>query len=204
MSKYGHRTHNWFEAIVNKLGGEECAEKFLRNELVVSEVIRAWREQDGVIYFSVTSDGTTGPEWIKRLEKKGFRVGDYAKSILNSSDFKSTDGITTEIAVLKGELFSDENRITKNIRTEADKRKFVKPNPEAACLIREKFTDKEIEAMGFWCIAVMHEPIKDFGGAPHLLDVYRHVGGGWLGASYAYPGLRWDREFGFVFAVPQV
>lgn len=37
MSKYGHRTHNWFEAIVNKLGGEECAEKFLRGEIVVQQ-----------------------------------------------------------------------------------------------------------------------------------------------------------------------
>jgi len=33
MSKYGHRTHNWFESIVNKLGGEEGAEAFLRDEL---------------------------------------------------------------------------------------------------------------------------------------------------------------------------
>ncbi len=35
MSKYGHRPHNWFEAIVNKLGGEADAERFLRDELVV-------------------------------------------------------------------------------------------------------------------------------------------------------------------------
>lgn len=37
MSKYGHRPHNWFEAIVNKMGGEENAEKFLRGELVIPE-----------------------------------------------------------------------------------------------------------------------------------------------------------------------
>src|SRR4051812_20118452 len=36
MSKYGNRNGNWFEAIVNKLGGEEGAEKFLRDELVVT------------------------------------------------------------------------------------------------------------------------------------------------------------------------
>ncbi|MBI2035667.1 MAG: hypothetical protein HYT12_03210 [Candidatus Liptonbacteria bacterium] len=38
MSKYGHREHNWFEAIVNRLGGEEAAESFLRGELEVKEV----------------------------------------------------------------------------------------------------------------------------------------------------------------------
>jgi len=40
-SKYGHRPINWFEAIVNKLGGEEGAEKFLRDELVVSKPARS-------------------------------------------------------------------------------------------------------------------------------------------------------------------
>lgn len=73
-----------------------------------------WTEKDGVIRFSVTSDGTTGEEWISRLENKNFRVGDYAKSVLRSKDFKPTSGITIFIAVLKGEIFSDNERITKN------------------------------------------------------------------------------------------
>jgi len=68
---------------------------------------RSWREQDGVIYFTVTSDDTTGEEWIIRLEKKGYRVSNYAKSILRSDGFKPTKGVVTEIAVLKGILFSD-------------------------------------------------------------------------------------------------
>ena len=39
MSKYGHRSMDWFEAIVNKLGGEEAAEKFLVGDLVVKMAI---------------------------------------------------------------------------------------------------------------------------------------------------------------------
>ena len=35
MSKYGHREYNWFEGIVNKLGEEEGAERFLRGELML-------------------------------------------------------------------------------------------------------------------------------------------------------------------------
>lgn len=35
MSKYGHRTGNWFEAVVNKLGGEKAAEEFLSGKKVV-------------------------------------------------------------------------------------------------------------------------------------------------------------------------
>lgn len=37
MSKYGQRNIDWFEAIVNKLGGEEGAERFLRGEVVIKE-----------------------------------------------------------------------------------------------------------------------------------------------------------------------
>jgi len=164
-----------------------------------------WREQDGVIRFSLPpTDGTTGEAWINRLEKNGFHVSGYAKSVLCSPDFKPTSGVTTEIAVLKGMLFEDSERITKNIRNEAARRNLATPNAEIACLIREKFTDKEIEAMGLWWIIAMHDPIKDSGGASLLLRADRSGGGRWLSASDDTPGYRWDREDGFAFSVAQV
>ena len=56
-NKYGHRTHNWFEAIVNKLGGEERADRFLRGELSVVEVKGNLLEDDiGTITMTRTSD----------------------------------------------------------------------------------------------------------------------------------------------------
>jgi hypothetical protein len=197
-------TAGQLNAIVKKLGGHDMALRFLRDELSVSEPTRSWREEDGVIYFSVTSDGTTGEDWIKRLEGNGFRVGDYAKQVLRSPDFKPTNGVTTEVAVLKGMLFEDNDRVTKKIRAEADKRKLSKPNAELACLIREKFTDKEIEAMGLWYIVAMHEPIKDSGGDPDLLYADRGGDGRWLHACDGRPGGRWDRGPGFAFAASQV
>lgn len=197
-------TAGQLNAIVKKLGGHEMALRFLRDELTVSEPTRSWREEDGVIYFSVESDGTTGEDWIKRLEGNGFRVGDYAKQVLRSPDFTPTNGVTTEVAVLKGMLFEDNDRTTKKIRAEADKRKLGKPNAELACLIRLKFTDEEIEAMGLWYIVAMHEPINDSGGDPDLLSADRDDDGRWLGACYGTPGGRWDRGSGFAFAVSQV
>ncbi len=195
-------TAGQLNAIVKKLGGYDAALKFLRGELVVSEPTRSWREQDGVIYFSVTSDGTTGPEWIERLEKKGFRIGDHAKSMLRSLDFKPTNGITTEIAVLKGMLFGDDDRVTKKIRAEADKRKLEKPNAEVACLIRELFTDKEIEAMGLRRIVAMHEHIKVSNGDLFLLYASRCGIGCWLSVCYGEPDILWRCDNGFVFVVP--
>jgi len=204
MSKYGHRPHNWFEAIVNKLGGEEAAERFLHDELVVSEQVKRWREVDGVIYFTVTSDGTTGEAWIARLESKGIRVGDYAKSVLRSKDFKPTTGVTCEIAVLKGLLFSDSECITKNIRKKASEMKLTTPNAEISCLIREMFKDKELEAMGLWYIVAMHDPIKDSGRVPSLLAAGRGDGGRGLSACSDRPVDRWFREDGFAFVSSQV
>jgi len=205
MSKYNVYIEDVsVEAVFNKLGGAEGARRFLRDELLVSEPIRSWREEDGVIYFSVTSDGTTGEDWITRLESKVFRVGGYAKQVLRSPDFKPTNGVTTEVAVLPGLLFEDNDRIMKKIRAEAYKRKLSKPNAELACLIREKFTDKEIEAMGLWYIVAMHEPINDSGGDPSLLDARRSDGGRWLGACSGRPDGRWFHDSGFAFAVSQV
>ena len=186
----------------------EAIRRINSGEWIVSEPTApsadGWREQDGVIYLSVTSDGTTGPEWITRLESKGFRIGDYAKSILRSLDFKPTSGVTTEIAILKGILFEDNDRITKKIRAEADKRKLSEPNAEVACLIRENFSDDDIEAMGLIWIVTMHEPIKDSDGDPRLLFALRIDDGRWLGAYDDDPGYRWSRGYGFAFAVSQV
>lgn len=202
--KYGDLNLGQIEAVVNKLGGMDGVNKFLRGEFIVSEPARRWSEENGVIYFPVNSDGITGEEWITRLEGKSFRVGDYAKSVLRSKDFKPTNGIIYEIAVLKGELFSDSDRITKAIRKEAKNRKFSTPNAEVACLIREKFSDKELEAMGLYWIVAMHEPIKDSGGDPRLLGAYRDGNGSWLSTVCDGPGGKWDRCHGFAFVVSQV
>jgi hypothetical protein len=203
-------TRGQLDAVLMKIGHDagmgtaEGIRAFLRDELSVSEPIRSWREEDGVIYFSVTSDGTEGVDWIKRLEGNGFRVGDYAKQGLCSPDFKPTNGVTTEVAVLKGMLFEDNDRITKKIRAEADKRKLGKPNAELACLIREKFMDKEIEAMGLIWIIAMHEPINDSGGGPDLLSAHRDDDGRWLNACSGRPDDGWLLDGGFAFAVSQV
>jgi len=197
--KYTAGQLNAVVKLLQKQGGEQGVERFLRGELIVSEPSRKWREENGMIRFAVTSDGTTGEEWIARLEGKGFQVGKYAKQVLRSAELKPTSGVTSKIAVLPGSLFEDSERITRNIRTEADGRKLGKPNPEVACLIREMFSDAEIEAMGLWWIVAMHEPILDSDGDSGLLGVYRSDGGRWLGAGYGRPDDRWNHGGGFAF-----
>jgi hypothetical protein len=70
-------------------------------------------------------------------------------------------------------------------------------------LIREKFTDKDIEAMGLWWIVAMHEAIV-IDGVPLLLGASRGGDGRDLYAYCDYPGSRWNRDLGFAFALAQV
>lgn len=204
MMKYSGVTLGRVEAVWNKLGGEEGVDRFLRNERTVVEVARRWREQDGIIRFTLPpTDGTTGRQWIDRLVGKKIQIGGCAKSMLLSKDFKPINGVTTEIAVLKGMLFTDSERVTKNIRTMAESKKLTKPNAEVACLIREMFTDAEIEEMGLRWIVAMHEPIKDSDGGPGLLSTCRGVDGPWLSADCGRPDDQWYRVSGFAFAVVQ-
>jgi len=166
--------------------------------------VKRWREENDVIYLSVVSDGTTGPEWIKRLEGKKYNLSKWVKDLLRSSDFMPTTGVKYELAVLKGRLFEESKRVTEEIRAEAKRRGLSTPNAEVACLIREKFSDKEIEEMGLWWIVTMHKPIRDSGGGLCLLHAVRGDFGRRLGAGYGNPGSEWDRRGGFVFAVSQV
>ncbi|MEK7614813.1 MAG: hypothetical protein AAB431_00320, partial [Patescibacteria group bacterium] len=152
-----------------------------------------WSEKGGVISFAVVSDGTTGEEWIQRLEGKGDRVSDYAKSVLRSKDFQPTTGVTTEVRILKGEIFTDDGRITNKIRVEAAGRELVKPNAEVGCLVRYMFSDPDIEAMGLWWIVVMHDSIEDSGCHPLLLTAARGDAGRWLCTFNGHPGFKWGR-----------
>jgi hypothetical protein len=205
-------TSKQIEEMIDKLGGVEGVRRFLGEEppLVLQEAHavpepRRWNEQnsDNVISFTVTSDGTTGQGWITRLEASGKRVDSYAKSVLRAKDFKPTNGVTMQIRVLKSKLWSDENiRTIRNIRAEADRRQFIKPNAEVGCLIRDLFSNEEIKAMGIWWIVVMHNPIEDSDGFPSLLAAGRGGGGYSLGTYSARPGDRWDRGNGFAFVLP--
>lgn len=163
--------------------------------------IFGWQGYDKLVYFAVVSDGTTGPEWIKRLQKKGFSVGRQAETLLWSSDFKPTSGQLTVMAIVKGTCFSDNNRMTEKIYKEANRLRFGGPNMEVACLIREKFSDQDIKAMGLNFLVTMHSPVADSHGDLKLLDAHCRAKGNWFGARYGKRNGRWPRGTGFVFSV---
>ncbi|MFA4942838.1 MAG: hypothetical protein WC564_04340 [Patescibacteria group bacterium] len=183
---------------------EEAVRRLNAGEVYISLIKPKWTEKDGIIRFSVTSDGTTGEEWIARLEGKGFRVGDYAKSVLRSQDFQPTSNVNYEVVVLKGDFPIDGSRTSVNIRKKAKRLKFIVPNAEIACLIREKFFDRELETMGLFWIVVMHEPIKNSAHDFVLLGAGRGGDGRSLSSHNADFGIEWGRLNGLAFVFSQV
>ena len=204
MAQTGTEDPNEAVRLVNS--GEWKVVRTIEKKLLLTTAtgIEVYDHGDHFRFTLPSTTGKTGAEWIAHFEKKGDRIGSYAKSVLLSNDFKPTSGVTTEVAVLKGSTFKDNERVTKNIRKVAGERALETPNAEIACLIRDNFTDTEIEAMGLIWIVAMHEPIKDSGGGPGLLDADRSDDGRWLRAYYGEPDRRWNREYGFAFAVSQV
>jgi hypothetical protein len=145
---------------------------------------------DGNIRFTVTSNGRTGEEWITYFENekkdakgKLYRVSDYAKSVLRNAP-APTNGVTYHIVVRPGKKIGGSDRITKKIRAAAEAKGWKKPHWEVGPLIRDVFTDKQLEEMGVWYIVAMHEPIKDSDGDPSVLCSNRDGDGLWLHAYY--------------------
>ena len=169
-------------------------------EWLVARPTRLWREEKGVIEFTLLpTEGTTGPQWEKWYDDNSYNLSSDARKVLNSEEFKPTSGVINHVAVLKGELFPDDKRLTRLIRAEAKDRKLPELNAEACCLIRKMFPDEELEAMGLWGIVVFHKGIEISPGDPRLLTSDHSYNGRRLSAYYGRPGDDWDRGFGFAF-----
>lgn len=161
-------------------------------------------DDEGNIRFTLTSNGFTREQWEQHLERRGSRIGDYARQVLRLTSEVPTNGGTYNIVVRPGKKISDSDRITKKIRAAADKKGWQKPHWEVACLIRDTFTDEQLEQMGLWYIVTMHDPIKDSVGDPYLLGSGRIDDGRWLHAFYDRPDDYWVDCGGFAFVLPQV
>jgi len=188
--------------------GSDC--RLVASSKVASPKPR-WHEEDGVIYFDITSNGLGGSHWIRRLERSNVLISKWAEGILNSPGFMGSNGVKYSIAVIKGKSFKDDAR-NSDIRAEASLRNFQTPNAEIACLIREAFSNGELKEMGLSSITVFHEPIRnplEPGLLEHhkrLLNVSRSDDGrqvlnardGSSGSPCQFPGVT-----GFAFLVPE-
>lgn len=144
--------------IIEKLGGEEAALSFLNSDLENNK----WTEKDGVIYFSVISNGRTAEEWLDFFKRKG-DVSEFAEPLLFSKYFKSTNGVLTEVAIIKKKFRKKDPDYEEEQEVElrAEYLKFKQPNPEVICLIAEKFSIDDFVGMNLDWLLSMHKPIYD-------------------------------------------
>lgn len=156
----------------------------------------------------LTATGLTGKEWIERIEKGEYKISTYAKDLLLSEDFNkniSKKGAEFNVCIVPQiELGLGKYVSTKEIKEYAEKKGWSVPTPEIACLVREAVSDKEMEDMGVWYIAALHEPIKDSDGDPRVLFAYRDDDGRRLGTFWGDPDDQWGTGGAFPFLVPQV
>lgn len=162
------------EILMHQMGitdPEEAVGRMLSGKWAVREEGYRWLERDGVIYFKVTSDGTTGEKWIDYLGDRGLQVSGDAESILLSEGFQATSGVTYNVVVYRGVCFRDDVRVSSNIRAVAGELQLCAPPLEAACCIRRFLSDHELQLLGLCNIVTMHEPIVSDDGRQLCLSV---------------------------------
>lgn len=142
-------TRRLLEAIKKRKISIEEAISIIKNAKAPIE----WKISD--IEINVRSNGRTGKNWIKRLEKQGWIIDDNAKAILLSPDFIPTKGISTNILFKK---YTQPVEIV-HIKNNAKNYNFTSPNPEITCLICDYFTSKEFQERNLTNILIMHNPI---------------------------------------------
>jgi hypothetical protein len=139
--------------------------------------VSSWHEEDGIIYFTVTSKGTTGPQWVKLFKEKGFSLADWVKDYLLSGNFESTNGVTTVVAVFKRKLLGFEKLSFKDIYSGAGRLNWNKPTIEIGCLIRLLLTGNDIVKMGLDSIITMHNPVSSPSGNMKFLFTSKNFWG---------------------------
>jgi len=167
------------------------------------------RNEHGHIVFTIIGLDLTGAQEIERL-RAAYRIGDFAKQLLVSAKPDGYDakhrliaGQTYKIVLLPGKyIVSDSDRTTKNLCAAAEKLGYGRPLAGIVPRIRETVSDKQMEEMGFWYIAGLHEPITGAGGSSDVLDASRGGGGRWLGSYWGSPGARWSGDGAFAFVLP--
>ncbi len=123
-------------------------------------------ENDGIIRFKVTSDNTSAKEWLRRLNS--FSLDRDLKDTIREQLIPS-NGINYEIVILRKSLLKNQTVTVQNLKNEAKKRNFKTLNLEAVCLIREKFSSKELEDMGInWIITMQQDQLITYVGGSNL------------------------------------
>lgn len=168
------------------------------------------RNEHGHVVLTFTGLDLTGAGEIEHLESANYRVGGIAKSCFLSTKEDSYDknhrlvaGRIYKVALMPGkEIEHEQDRTTANLRKRGTKHYgYGKPLAGLIPRVREVLSDKQMEELGIWYAAALHDSITDSGGDSLVLFTHRLGVGQWVGAGWDGPGLRWYDYGAFVFPV---
>ncbi len=192
MSKFGHRPHNWFEAVINKLGGEEAAESFLRGELVVKQVEKIFK------LWKTIKLGThkNADEIRKSLKTNGHNIGDWANDILGKMEISKTEEEVNLVVATVRELGFKNGANYADICKKAQELGLELCPAEVGPQLRLQYTN---QPKGEWLIIAM-EAISGSDGVLSVWNVERSDGGeSWLDSYCGRADYGWVADGSFVF-----
>ncbi|MFA4999607.1 MAG: hypothetical protein WC519_02700 [Parcubacteria group bacterium] len=192
--KYSELTLGTVEAVVNKLGGMEGVQAFLRDELVLTKKTG----QTFPLRHTIKLGTEETTDALKEsLKKAGCDVSDWANDIMNQPTFtlsKSENELDLVVFSLADLGFIGARY--KNICEKAKELGLQLCPLEVGPQLRLQYAD---QPKGEWLIIAM-EPIAVSGGDLGVFGVGRGDDGEqWLNGHYGHPGSFWRSNYRFVF-----
>ncbi len=182
-------------AIIKKLGGEEGALRFLRDELeVVAKAVIA-------VVFSVWKTFLVGAfrsvkEVKAAFKKVSMNLGDYAADILGKSSLGELGQSNQEFVRVKvSDLGFTESTALRDILAAGQKQGLKLCLPEDGPAIRLGYPDQPMGEV----VWLAMEPVKDSGGDWDVLCVRRYDDGLWLNTGWSGLDDVWNPENEFFF-----
>jgi len=194
--KYGEATMGQFEAVINKFGGMEGLNKFLRGELVVEAL-----ERTSSIFKTITLGlHKDHKSYRKALEADGYRIGDYAGQILKKIEVSQTPIELDLVVMTVGDLGFPPDGARRDAIYDRAKELGLQLCPaEVGPALRLAYKN---QLRGEWLLIAM-EPIAGSGGRL-LVFLVAHGGSAlWLGSFYGRPDFVWSASDRWVFVEPR-
>lgn len=181
-------------AIVKKLGGEEGALSFLRDELVVKPASLNWSAWKTI---KLGTGLKSADDFRKAITASGMKIGDWANDILGKPEFTAISQETELglVVVSVAELGFKKGATREQIYNRAKERGLELCPAEVGPQLRLQYVDQPLNDR----LVIGMEPIRHSDGFLYVFNVARHDAALWLHSDYDYPDYVWDSGTRFVF-----
>ncbi len=178
---------------------------FIHDTLVGKKGTPKFFYSDNVTYVLTRSIGLSKDDTIHALEtQEGTAIIPVAKQMIANKEFETTDDVVYVVAIINGRLLGSHYRTTRAIRAKARERRLLTIHEENAFLLRSKFYNRELTAMGYSKIVVMHKALKDAEGKKRLLNVSMNEGYECITARTDEQKHFWQPDTGFAFQLLKI